>query len=103
MKDHWILMREPNSLNSFPGGSPDCKLSKEESILMATEKRYHTLLDPFQTGSEKVKASSALLRDPSVAKIVEETIVEACITVAAGEEWPLTTRIIYVGGVQTLR
>lgn len=69
---------------------------------MEEEKNHHALLDHFQAKLEALQPGAVLV-PPTVAKVIEETLTEARRTVAAGEFWPLTTRIIHPDGIQTLR
>jgi hypothetical protein len=71
---------------------------------MEEEKNHDAQLDHFQAKIEALQPGAALVPPhPTVAKVIEETLTEARRTVAAGEFWPLTTRIIHPDGIQTLR
>ncbi len=71
---------------------------------MEQEKNHDAQLDHFQARIEALQPGAAKVPpQPTVARVIEETLTEARRTVAAGEFWPLTAQIIHPDGIQTLR
>ena len=71
---------------------------------MKEQKNHDALPDHLQAEFEALQPGATLVPlQPAVAKVIEETLTEARLTVLAGECWPLTTRIIHPHGIQTLR